>query len=172
MGLARSHRRWEGQIPVVPKRSVRSCARLRSLVMVGTLPCRSSLNCYHGLMNIRRFACFAAWTGLALIIFVTVSPIDVRPSDVTTTDLDRALAFVIMSGLFMIAYPRHVLAVCIALLIAAFLTELAQFVSVTRHPHMHDAVIKALGVLVGISAGLLFNLVVSKAVGSVSQESL
>jgi hypothetical protein len=140
----------------------------RSLVTVGTLHCRPASHCYHELINIRRFARFAAWIGLALIIFVTISPIDARPSDVTTTDLDRALAFVVMSGLFIIAYPKRALAVCLVLLIAAFSTELAQLASVTRHPHIHDAVVKAFGVLVGVGASSLFNLVVSKTVRSLN----
>ena len=108
-------------------------------------------------MNIRRFARFAAWLGLALIVFVTVSPIDARPSNVTTTDLDRALAFVVMSGLFIVAYPRRVLVISVVLFFAAFLIELTQFATMTRHPQMHDAVVKALGVMVGVSGGLLAN---------------
>ncbi|QEE43389.1 VanZ family protein (plasmid) [Rhizobium sp. WL3] len=114
-------------------------------------------------MNIRRFARFAAWTGLALIVFVTISPIGARPSNVTTTDLDRALAFVVMSGLFIIAYPRRALAISLALFLAAFLIELTQFASVTRHPQMHDAVVKALGVMVGVSGGLVVNLLLRKS---------
>ncbi|THV12780.1 VanZ family protein [Rhizobium rhizophilum] len=114
-------------------------------------------------MNIRRFARFAAWTGLALIVFVTILPIDARPSTVTTTDLDRALAFIVMSGLFIIAYPRRALAISIALFLAAFLIELTQFASVTRHPQMHDAVIKALGVMVGVIGGFVVNLRLRKS---------
>lgn len=108
-------------------------------------------------MTIRRFARIAAWIGLALIIFVTVSPITARPSTVTTTDLDRAFAFFVMSGLFIVAYPRRVLPIALALLLAAFAIELMQYLSVTRHPHFHDAVVKAVGVLVGIGCGLFAN---------------
>ncbi len=114
-------------------------------------------------MNIRRFARFAAWIGLALIVFVTISPIEARPSDVTTTDIDRALAFVVMAGLFVIAYPRKVLVVSIMLFVAAFLMELTQFFSLTRHPQMHDAVVKAFGVMVGVSLGMFMNLLLRKA---------
>jgi VanZ family protein len=109
-------------------------------------------------MTIRRFALFAAWTGLVLIVFVTVSPISVRPSTVTSTDLDRAFAFCVMSALFVVAYPRRLLALTIALFLGAFLIELTQFASMTRHPQMHDAVVKALGVLVGVTGGMLVNL--------------
>jgi hypothetical protein len=110
-------------------------------------------------MNIRRFARIAAWTGLVVIILVTVSPLALRPSTMTTTDLDRAFAFFVMSGLFIVAYPRRVLVVAGALLLAAFIIELAQYVSVTRHPHFHDAVFKALGVVLGVCGGLIANLI-------------
>ncbi|MCZ8158723.1 MAG: VanZ family protein [Rhizobiaceae bacterium] len=108
-------------------------------------------------MNIRTFALVAAWTGLALIVLVTVSPIDLRPSDLTTTDLDRALAFFVMSCLFVIAYPRRAAKVSLALIFSAFAIELTQFISVTRHPELHDALIKTAGVALGIGAGLLVN---------------
>lgn len=116
-------------------------------------------------MTIRKSAFLAAWTGLALILLVTVSPIDMRPSDLTTTDLDRALAFVVMSCLFVIAYPQRVAKVSLALVISAFAIELTQFISVTRHPELHDALIKAAGVALGISAGLLVNFVLNKRQG-------
>lgn len=116
-------------------------------------------------MTIRRFALFAAWTGLLLIVFVTVSPISVRPSTVTSTDLDRAFAFCVMSGLFVIAYPKRLLTLSFALFVGAFLIELTQFASMTRHPQLHDAVVKALGVLVGVCGGALVNLALRRLAG-------
>lgn len=121
-------------------------------------------------MTIRRFALFAAWAGLALIIFVTVSPIGLRPSTVTSTDFDRAFAFCVMSGLFVVAYPKRLLTLVVALCAGAFLIELTQFASITRHPQMHDAVVKACGALVGLGAGMLVNLALRRwsAVGQSS----
>ena len=137
---------------------------MAGFVLGRTLACGSHACRYHELMTIRRFARIAAWIGLALIIFVTVSPISVRPSTVSTTDLDRALAFFVMSGLFIVAYPTRVLPIAVALLLAAFATELMQYLSLTRHPQFHDAVVKAIGVLVGIGCGLLANLVLRNRV--------
>lgn len=97
-----------------------------------------------------------------LVLLVTVSPIDMRPSDLTNTDLDRALAFVVMSCLFVIAYPQRVGKVSIALVMSAFAIELTQFLSVTRHPELHDALIKAAGVALGIGAGLFVNFILDK----------
>jgi hypothetical protein len=46
-----------------------------------------------------------AWTAFAAIIFVTVSPIEMRPGDIFSVDVDRALAFGLLSSMFMVAYP-------------------------------------------------------------------
>lgn len=124
----------------------------RRLFPCGRHPC-----CYHGLMTIRRFVRFAAWTGLALIVFVTLVPIEARPPTITSNHLDRALAFLGMSALFVIAYPRRVLSITVVLFFAAFVIELVQFASKTRHPEFQDAVVKALGVLVGVAAGWFTN---------------
>ncbi|WP_236759403.1 VanZ family protein [Agrobacterium sp. RAC06] len=88
---------------------------------------------------------------------VTVAPIGARPSTITSADLDRAIAFVVMSALFAIAYPRRILPIALALILAVFLIELAQYFSVTRHPQFHDALVKAFGVLIGVSTGRLIN---------------
>ena len=111
----------------------------------------------HGLPTIRSFVRFVAWTGLAVIIFVTVAPIGARPSTITSADLDRAIAFVVMSALFVIAYPRRILPIALASFLAVFLIELGQYFSVTRHPQFHDALVKAFGVLIGVSTGGLIN---------------
>lgn len=95
---------------------------------------------------------------MALIILVTIAPIGARPSTITSTDLDRALAFVVMSALFVIAYPRRIIPIALVLFVAAFVIEMGQDLSVTRHPHFHDALVKAFGALVGVSAGGLTNL--------------
>lgn len=139
-----------------PAQSTALAARL-AFVAGAALLCGQYACCCHGLMTIRRFARFAAWTGLAVIIFVTVERIGARPSTITSAALDRAIAFVVMSALFVIAYPRRILPITLALLLAAFLFELGQYVSLTRHPHLHDALVKAVGVLVGVSAGWLTN---------------
>ena len=50
-----------------------------------------------------------AWSTLAFIIFATVSPIGLRPHDVLPVNVDRALAFALLSCLFVVAYPRYFL---------------------------------------------------------------
>ena len=92
----------------------------------------------------------AAWLCLGSIIFVTVSPIGLRPRDVMPVNLDRALAFSVMAGLFTVAYPRHWLAILLLTTSGASLIEGLQFLSPTRHAHLSDAMFKAAGAAVGV----------------------
>jgi VanZ family protein len=99
----------------------------------------------------------AAWLILAFIVFATVSPIDLRPQDVLPVNLDRALAFALLSAIFVIAYPRQFL-LCAAIIVAgtAFI-ELLQFIQPSRHPRLHDVFVKAVGCCLGLAIGWLVN---------------
>jgi hypothetical protein len=92
-----------------------------------------------------------AWLALTIIIFVTVSPIALRPHDVLPVNADRALAFTAMAALFVWAYPRHFPACVILLVLGAGAIELLQNLSPTRHAQAHDAVVKAFGACAGAS---------------------
>lgn len=94
-----------------------------------------------------------AWLAILFIIAVTVSPIDLRPDDVISVNADRALAFAVTGFVFMLAYPRHGLAVVVAMIGGAYLIEAFQWLQPTRHPELLDATIKAGGALVGALAG-------------------
>lgn len=98
-----------------------------------------------------------AWTALAAIIFVTISPIGLRPQDLLPVNVDRALAFGVMAGLFVIAYPRQWIWVGVLILGSAGAIELLQEMSPTRHANIEDAVIKAAGAAIGLLAGWSFN---------------
>lgn len=99
----------------------------------------------------------AAWAVLAFIIFATVSPIGLRPADALPVNLDRALAFLVATALFVVAYPRQAL-FCGALMVASSaLIETLQLLSPTRHAHVEDALVKACGALVGLGFGFAAN---------------
>ncbi|WP_294643282.1 VanZ family protein [uncultured Aureimonas sp.] len=98
----------------------------------------------------QRILRLAAWLALAAILFVTVSPIGLRPHDVMPVDLDRALAFVVMTALFALAYPKRWLAVGLTIIVGAFAIELLQELSPTRHARLDDALVKAGGAFVGL----------------------
>lgn len=95
-----------------------------------------------------------AWSTLAAIIFVTVSPIGLRPADILPTNVDRALAFALMCGLFVLAYPKRWRWALLAALLAPGAIEMLQMFSPTRHARVDDAVVKMIGGLIGVVTSL------------------
>lgn len=108
-------------------------------------------------MILTRLAQLSAWLCFGAILFVTVSPIGLRPHDVTTVGFDRAFSFVVMSALFVIAFPRHWFRMTICMIVVCGLFELAQDLSPTRHARWNDAVVKAAGALIGSMIGWVAN---------------
>ena len=99
----------------------------------------------------------AAWAALAAIVFVTVSPIQMRPGDILPVDVDRALAFGLLAAIFMIAYPRHAIAVGVLVVASAGSIEMLQFLSPSRHARIDDALVKAIGAAGGVAFALCYN---------------
>lgn len=103
-----------------------------------------------------------AWLAFAGIIFVTVSPIGLRPHDFLPVDVDRAGAFAVMAFLFVVAYPRHWLLCGILVMAGAAGIEALQLLSPTRHARLDDALIKAVGAALGCLAGRALNQLLSR----------
>ena len=91
----------------------------------------------------------AAWTLLAFTAYATISPI--RPSLFTSSSLEHLAAFAFLGALFCLAYPRHILLVCVIVLGSAVLLEIVQLLTPGRHGRIQDAIEKIAGGLVGIS---------------------
>ncbi|WP_064838178.1 MULTISPECIES: antibiotic resistance protein VanZ [unclassified Rhizobium] len=108
-------------------------------------------------MMIFKFAKPVAWLLLAFILFVTVSPIGLRPETVTTVDTDRAAAYILVGLAFALAYPKQWKLVAVLLIAGAVAIEYLQYLSPTRHPRLHDAGIKAMGAALGLLAGWVIN---------------
>ncbi|WP_337266367.1 VanZ family protein [Oryzifoliimicrobium ureilyticus] len=104
---------------------------------------------------------FLAWLALAAIVFVTISPIGLRPRDVAPVDFDRAAAFALTAFLFVIAYPRHWMICAVLIVFSAFGIEALQYLSPSRHAHLHDALVKSAGAVVGSLIGWVSNTVIS-----------
>lgn len=98
-----------------------------------------------------------AWLLLAAIIFVTVSPIGLRPHTITSVNIDRALAYLVVGLAFALAYPRHWIMVAVLLIAGALFIEYLQYLSPTRHARLQDAGVKAVGGTIGVLAGSIFN---------------
>ena len=110
----------------------------------------------------RVFLRAAAWLSLAFILYATLSPIDMRPRDVMPVNIDRALAFCVMAGLFTLAYPRRWRAILVMSVAAAGLIETLQLLSPTRHAHLADALVKAAGAVAGVSMAAVANAVLRR----------
>ncbi|MGB3539571.1 MAG: VanZ family protein [Mesorhizobium sp.] len=106
---------------------------------------------------IRRFARVLAWLLLAAILFVTISPIRMRPETGEPADVERLIAFAVVGFAFILGYPRHWILVTCLVAGSAFAFEAAQLLSPSRHAHLHDAAIKAIGGVGGILAGAVVN---------------
>ena len=94
---------------------------------------------------------FVAWAALALIIFSTLAPIELRPHSGLPVQVERLLAFVVVGFLMALAYPRHIILCAVLVLGAAMMLEVLQLVTPSRHGQGIDLVAK----LVGGSAGIV-----------------
>lgn len=104
-----------------------------------------------------RFARPIAWLLLIAIFFVTVSPIEWRPTTSEPAGLERLFAFAVLGLAFAIGYPRHWILVACLVVGAAFASELSQLLSSTRHPRFQDAAVKALGGIGGALVGIVID---------------
>jgi hypothetical protein len=97
-----------------------------------------------------------AWASLAFIVFVTLSPIGLRPH-FAPVSVERFGAFAGTGLLFGLAYPRHFWLVATLVLGAALILELMQHLTPDRHGEESDAVVKFLGGAFGLGLSLLLN---------------
>lgn len=95
----------------------------------------------------------AAWLVLALILIVTISPIQFRPITGELADLERFAAFFLVGFLFALAYPRHWIAVLLLTIGCAGMFELLQRLAPGRHGEFADFVFKAVGAMAGVCIG-------------------
>ncbi|MCJ8520965.1 hypothetical protein ABID21_004008 [Pseudorhizobium tarimense] len=98
-----------------------------------------------------------ALLSLGAVLFMTVSPIDVRPNDLVSVTIDWVGAYAVMAMLFVVAFPRHWLLTATAMMLSGAVIELLQYLSSTRHPSAADAPIEAFGAGAGSVAGGLGN---------------
>jgi hypothetical protein len=95
----------------------------------------------------------SAWTCLAAIAFVTLSPLGLRPVTGMPPNVERFVAFAVVGALFAAAYPRYILFAAVIVLGAAVVFELLQVLAPSRHGRLFDAAVKIFGGLVGLCAG-------------------
>jgi hypothetical protein len=99
----------------------------------------------------------AAWLLLAGLIFVTLSPINLRPISPLPTQFERAIALAVVGIGFALAYPRRLILVAVIVLGATVLLEVLQLMSPSRHGRFIDVAVKLVGASTGIAAGWVLN---------------
>lgn len=100
-----------------------------------------------------RFFRLAAWLVLALILIVTISPIQFRPITGEPADVERFFAFFLVGFLFALAYPRQWIAVLLLTVGCAGMFELLQLLAPGRHGEFADFIFKAIGATSGSFIG-------------------
>lgn len=106
----------------------------------------------------------AGWLALAFIAFVTLSPINDRPS-VADAQLEHFAAFVLLGLALVLGYPRRLLLIVALVVGSAFVLEAMQLLTPDRHGRVLDAMVKAVGGICGIGAGWLALAVLQSQIG-------
>ncbi len=104
-----------------------------------------------------------AWSLLAAIAFVTLSPIGLRPDSGLSPNYERLFAFAAVGLAFALAYPRHIWLVLLVVLGAAVGLEALQLVVSGRHGRIIDLIAKLLGGGIGVSAGAVARWMIDRA---------
>lgn len=99
---------------------------------------------------------------LIAIFAVTVLPIQLRPTTAEPAGVERILAFGLLGLIFVFAYPRHWILVTCLMLGTAFGFEAIQHLSPSRHAHLEDAIVKAIGGLAGVALGTVLNRIIDR----------
>jgi VanZ family protein len=100
----------------------------------------------------------AAWTALAVLVFVTISPLGLRPVVTANPNIERFAAFAIVGLLFGFAYPRRLALDAVFMIIAAGTLEAFQLITPDRHGHIADALVKGAGGAFGVVLALIISL--------------
>jgi hypothetical protein len=100
---------------------------------------------------LRKLFILAAWCALGVIVFVTLSPIGLRPQT-GSVGVERFLAYCLLGALFVMAYPQHFVRVMTFVVVVAGSLELLQHLTPDRHGHVADAAQKIAGGIAGGSA--------------------
>ena len=96
----------------------------------------------------------AALVLLIIIIFATLSPIQMRPH-IAQANIERALAYVLLGFALALSFPNRVYQTLIFVLATAGILELLQIIDPGRHAHLADALVKASAGIIGILVGQL-----------------
>ena len=109
---------------------------------------------------LERLSATAAWLTLAIVAYVTLSPIGLRPA-ITNPDIERFGAYAIVGFLFVMAYPRRTILVLAIVIGTAVVLEALQFLTPDRHGEFANLVVKASGGVTGVVSARFITFLVS-----------
>jgi VanZ family protein len=101
----------------------------------------------------QKLLAIAAWAFLCFIAYASLSPLEDRPTSLTSSDFEHLAAFAVLGVLFCLAYPQRIIVVWMIVLGSAALLELLQLITPDRHGQILDALEKMAGGAAGILAG-------------------
>jgi VanZ family protein len=106
---------------------------------------------------IQRFLVFLAWISLGYIVYVTLSPVGLRPVAIHNHPAyERLVAYAIVGILFGLAHPGRIWMLLGIVIGAAIALESLQHFTPDRHERLADVLEKASGGLFGVlSAGVV-----------------
>lgn len=109
-----------------------------------------------------RFSRTAALALLAIIVFATLSPIQMRPH-IASANLERGLAYVLLGLAIAIGFPNRLYQVAIFVVCTAGVLEMLQVIDPGRHARFLDAFLKASAGIAGIALGHVLARAASRA---------
>jgi len=112
----------------------------------------------------RIFFRWVAWLLVAIVAFVTLSPIALRPMTDAPPDLERFAAFAGIGAAFFLGYPTHRIAIVLLAIGIAIFLDASQDLVPGRHGRVHDGTAKALGVVFGAALAMLIERGVGRSI--------
>jgi hypothetical protein len=103
----------------------------------------------------------AAWIVAAVLVFVTLSPIEARPV-VASPHLERAAAYAVFGFLLVLSYPRRWWLAMTASVAMAGLLELAQGLTASRHGRLFDFSVKGSAAILGVVAAQVLHALLAR----------
>jgi VanZ family protein len=110
---------------------------------------------------IQKLAAVVAWTLLAYIVFVTLSPIAFRPQTGHVL-AERLLAYAALGVAFSAAYPRRLVFVVLTVALAAIVPEAAQTLIPGRHARLLDGAEKLAGGMTAVAFAAASQLLIER----------
>jgi hypothetical protein len=99
---------------------------------------------------IRKLLVLLAWVSLGYIVYVTLSPIGLRPIVTSNPAYERVMAYAIVGVLFCLAYPGRVWMALGIVVGTAIGLEGLQYLTPDRHGRLADLLEKLSGGLLGV----------------------